>query len=66
MQMKNDKPIKRIKTVYNTTPSTRETDLHGQVQPCRTDDKSFAYEVLHFKKEIFYSETASWKHKHLA
>ena len=23
MQMKNDKPIKRIKTVYNTTPSTK-------------------------------------------
>lgn len=63
--MKNDKPMKRIKTVYNTVQyPRRQMGLHVQVQPCKTDDKSFPYEALYLK-ETFYSEIAFWKCKYL-
>ena len=63
--MKNDKPIKRIKTVYNTVPIHEDKWIF--MFKCNdTDDKSFACEVLQFKNETSYSEIASWKYKHLA
>lgn len=47
MQMKNDKPIKRIKTVYNTVPIHEDKWIF--MFKCNdTDDKSFACEVLQF------------------
>lgn len=67
MQMKNDKPIKRIKTVHNTAHYPwRQMDLHVQVQPYRTDWQKIYVQGVYLKKETFYSEIASWKYKHLA
>lgn len=66
MRIKKTKPTNTIKTVQNTAHYLcRQLNLHVQVQPYRTDDKSFAHEVFYLKKETFYSEIASWKYKYL-